>query len=65
MNALMRDDLIDEYRLMVFPIVVGSGKRLFEDGLEGTVLGFVDATTFGSGVVVLTYRPARDEGGNV
>jgi dihydrofolate reductase len=49
---------------MVFPIVVGSGKRLFEDGLEETVLRLVDKTTFGSGVVVLTYRPARDEGEN-
>jgi dihydrofolate reductase len=49
---------------MVFPIVVGSGKRLFEDGLEETVLRLADTTTFGSGVVVLTYRPARDEGEN-
>jgi hypothetical protein len=48
---------------MVFPIVVGSGKRLFEDGLEETVLRLADTTTFGSGVV-LTYRPARDEGEN-
>ncbi len=59
-NALMRHDLIDELRLMVFPIVVGSGKRLFEVGLEETVLRLVDTTTFGSGVVVLTYQPARD-----
>jgi dihydrofolate reductase len=63
-NALMRHDLIDELRLMVFPIVVRSGKRLFEDGLEELVLRLVDTTTFGSGVVVLTYRPARDEGEN-
>jgi dihydrofolate reductase len=63
-NALMRHDLIDELRLMVFPIVVGSGKRLFEDGLEEMVLRLVDTTTFDSGVVVLTYRPARDEGEN-
>ena len=63
-NALMRHDLVDELRLMVFPIVVGSGKRLFEDGLEETVLRLVDTTIFGSGVVVLTYRPARDEGEN-
>jgi dihydrofolate reductase len=61
-NELMRHDLVDELRLMVFPIVVWSGKRLFEDGFEGTILRLVDTTTFGSGVVVLTYRPARDEG---
>jgi len=60
----MRHDLIDELRLMVFPIVVGSGKRLFEDGLEEMVLRLVDTMTFDSGVVVLTYRPARDEGEN-
>jgi dihydrofolate reductase len=59
-NTLMRHDLIDELRLMVFPIVVGSGKQLFEDGLEKTVLRLVDKTTFGSGVVVLTYRPAGE-----
>jgi len=47
---------------MVFPIVVGSGKRLFEDGLGGTVLRHVETTTFSSGVIVLTYRPARDTG---
>jgi dihydrofolate reductase len=62
-NAVMRHDLIDELRLMVFPIVVGSGKRLFEGGLEEKVLRLVDTTTFSSGVV-LTYQPARDEGEN-
>jgi dihydrofolate reductase len=62
-NTLMRHDLIDEVRLMVFPIIVGNGKRLFEDGLEESVLRLVDTTTFGSGVVVLTYRPARREEG--
>ena len=56
-NALMRLGLIDEYRLMVFPIVVGSGKRLFEGGTEPTVLGLVDTKPLGSGVVVLTYEP--------
>ncbi len=56
------EQAIDELPLMVFPTVVGSGKRLFEDGLEETVLRLVDTTTFGSGVIVLTYRPARDEG---
>jgi dihydrofolate reductase len=60
-KTLMGEDLIDEYRLMVFPIVVGSGKRLFADGLEETVLRLVDTTTFGSGVVVLTYQPADEE----
>jgi dihydrofolate reductase len=61
MNTLMRHDLIDEYRLMIFPIVVGSGKRLFAHGIDETVLELVDTETFGSGVVVLTYRPAAEQ----
>jgi dihydrofolate reductase len=60
-NTLMRHDLVDEYRLMVFPVVVGSGKRLFKDGSDTTVLRLVRTETFGSGVVVLSYRPATEE----
>ena len=58
-NTLMQNDLIDEYRLMVFPVVVGSGKRLFEDGTDTKLLRLVGTETFGSGVVVLTYQPAE------
>jgi len=60
-NTLMQHDLIDEYRLMVFPIVVGSGKRLFEDGSDQKALKLVETKTFGSGVVVLTYGPTGSE----
>jgi dihydrofolate reductase len=60
-NTLMQYDLIDEYRLMVFPIIVGSRKRLFEGGSDQKVLRLVDSKTFGSGVVVLFYRPAGTE----
>jgi dihydrofolate reductase len=60
-NTLMRHGLIDEYRIMVFPVIVGSGKRLFEDGSETTALRLVNTKTFGSGVVVLTYRPTGEE----
>jgi dihydrofolate reductase len=60
-NTLMGDDLVDEYRIMVFPVVVGSGKRLFGDGTGSTkALRLVETKTFASGVVVLTYEPARD-----
>jgi dihydrofolate reductase len=59
--TLMHHDLIDEYRLMVFPVVVGSGKRLFGDGLETKILRLIETKTFGSGVVVLSYRPAVEE----
>jgi dihydrofolate reductase len=55
--TLMRHDLIDEYWLMIFPIIVGSGQRFFADGIDEMVLELVDTETFGSGVVVLTYRP--------
>jgi dihydrofolate reductase len=57
-NTLMRHDLIDEYRLMLFPVVVGSEKRLFKDSIETKVLRLVETKTFGSGVVVLSYQPA-------
>ena len=56
-QTLMKKDLVDEYRLMVFPIVVGSGKRLFENGPDTTVLELVDSKTFATGVVYLTYQP--------
>jgi dihydrofolate reductase len=57
-NGLMRLGLIDEYRLMIFPVVLGSGQRLFGDGVEETVLELVGTETFDTGVVVLSYRPA-------
>lgn len=56
-HTLMQHDLIDEYRIMIFPVVVGSGKRLFKDGSETKVLRLVETKTFNSGVVVLTYEP--------
>ena len=58
-RTLMEHDLIDEYRLMVFPIIVGKGKHLFEDGEDGRILELVDSKTFGTGVVYLAYRLER------
>ena len=57
-RSLLREDLLDELRLMVHPIVVGEGKRLFEDGGDRKPLELVDSKTFGTGVLYLTYRPA-------
>jgi len=57
-RTLMRHDLIDEYHLLVYPVVLGGGKRLFADG-AATTLRLADTTTFGSGVVLLVYRPAQ------
>lgn len=58
-NALVRHGLVDEFRLMVFPIVLGGGKRLFEAAGEQRALSLVDTKTFGTDVVVLTYEPAQ------
>ena len=58
LDSLVRHDLIDAYRLMVFPVVLGSGKRLFRDATDMLHLELVDTRTFASGVTVLTYRPA-------
>lgn len=61
-RTLMQHDLIDEYRLMVFPIVVGTGKRLFGDVGEARDLRLVDTKQVGQdGVLILTYRPAGKE----
>jgi class 3 adenylate cyclase/dihydrofolate reductase len=58
LNSLIKHDVIDEYRIMVFPVMLGSGKRLFRDATDVTHLQLVDTRTFASGVTVLTYRPA-------
>ena len=60
-KTLAEHDLIDEYRLMVYPIVLGSGKKLFSDGFPFTRLALVESRAFPSGVVVNIYRrPAAD-----
>jgi dihydrofolate reductase len=61
LHTLMEHDLIDEYRLMVFPVVLGSGKRLFPESPDKTTLELVDTKTFETGVQVHTYRPAGRE----
>lgn len=58
-RSLLRDGLLDELRLMVHPLVVGSGKRLFEDGGDQKALQLVDSETFSTGVVYLTYQPTQ------
>src|SRR5713226_2279308 len=63
-HTLMQHDLIDEYRLMVHPVVLGSGKRLFRDGTDKKVLRLIDTKTFSSGVVILSYQPAGKEQNN-
>jgi dihydrofolate reductase len=58
-RSLLRDGLLDELTLMVHPVVLGVGKRLFEDGGERRSLELVDSKTFGTGVVSLAYRPSH------
>ena len=57
-QTLMQHDLIDEYRLWLFPVVLGSGKRLFGQGVTPAALKLVASKTTGSGITVNTYRPA-------
>lgn len=60
-QSLMPHDLVDEYRLMVFPVVLGSGRRLFpDDAADQVALELAASTVFDSGVALLTYRPARE-----
>ena len=55
-HFLAEHGLVDEYRLMVFPIVLGSGKRLFADTSDATRLALTECGTAGDGVLLLTYR---------
>ncbi len=57
-QTLLRHELIDQFRLWVFPVVIGSGKRLFDDGAIPSGLKLVHSKTSTTGVVMGTYEPA-------
>jgi dihydrofolate reductase len=57
-QTLIEHDLVDELRLMVFPVVLGTGKRFFGDPGERKTLRLVDSKVVGDGVAILVYRPA-------
>jgi dihydrofolate reductase len=57
-QSLMREGLIETYRLLIFPVVLGHGRRLFADGLPPAGLRLVNSQTSGSGVTMLTYEAA-------
>jgi dihydrofolate reductase len=59
-QTLLRHNLVDQYRLWVFPVIVGSGKRLFSDGAVPAGLRLVDTTISTTGVVIGTYEPAGE-----
>jgi dihydrofolate reductase len=57
-QGLIEQDLVDELRLMVFPVLLGSGKRLFGEVTEKKPLNLVGSKTLGAGISLLTYEPA-------
>jgi len=59
-QTLLRHNLVDEFRLWVFPVVLGSGKRLFADGAVPTGLRLVDSKVSSTGVIMGTWQPAGD-----
>ena len=60
-QALLEHDLVDELRLMVFPVVLGTGKRLFGDTSDKKRLRLADSKMVGDGIAILIYQPAGEE----
>jgi dihydrofolate reductase len=58
-NALMKENLIDLYRFMLHPVVLGSGERLFAEGGDKKAFTLTQTKTFRSGIVILEYEPAQ------
>jgi dihydrofolate reductase len=61
-QELIENDLVDEYHLMVFPVVLGTGERLFGETSDKKALRLVDTKSVGEGIMILTYQPAANEG---
>jgi dihydrofolate reductase len=56
-QSLMKDELVDQYNVWVYPVLLGGGKRLFGEGTIPTALRLVESRAFGNGAVLLTYEP--------
>lgn len=59
-QTLLKNDLIDEFRIWIFPVTIGKGKRLFGEGTQPASLKLIDIKTSTTGVVIATYIPARE-----
>jgi len=59
-QTLLKHDLIDEFRLWIFPITIGKGKRLFSDGTKPANLKLIDSKTSTTGVIIATYEPTGE-----
>lgn len=63
-QSLMQRNLVDEFLLLIHPLVLGSGRRLFKDGGVPATLQLADSKTTTKGVVIATYRPAAAQNGH-
>jgi dihydrofolate reductase len=59
-QTLLKNNLIDEFRIWIFPVVIGNGKRLFGQGTFPSGLKLSDSKTFSTGVILATYQPAGE-----
>jgi dihydrofolate reductase len=59
-QTLIENDLVDELHLMVFPVVLGTGRRLFGETSDKKSMQLVDLKTVGEGIAILTLQPASD-----
>jgi len=64
-QSLMRHNLIDEYLLLIHPLVLGSGRHLFPDGGAFAALRLLNTTTTTTGVIIVTYQPAEPAAGQL
>lgn len=59
-QTLMRDNLVDEYKLYIYPLTLGTGKRFFEEGTAGQTLKLINTRIFSTGAIAMVYQPKKD-----